>query len=56
MFINATGKESEFFARAWCSEHGRNAVVSRARGPCYVCAYSAAAEEALGVSVLLWVS
>jgi tetratricopeptide (TPR) repeat protein len=56
MVINATGNGSEVLARAWCSERGKNAVVRRSGGPCYVCAYRAASEAGLGVGVLIWVS
>lgn len=38
MIINATGKGAELLARACCSERGKNAVIRRAGGPCFVCA------------------
>jgi hypothetical protein len=36
MVINATGQGAETLARAWCSERGKNAVIRRAGGPCFV--------------------
>ncbi|KAK3303068.1 uncharacterized protein B0T15DRAFT_419917 [Chaetomium strumarium] len=55
MVINATGKGAEVLARAWCSERGRNAVIRRAGGPCFVCAVRAAARGGgLGTGVLIW--
>ncbi|KAF2278700.1 uncharacterized protein EI97DRAFT_484287 [Westerdykella ornata] len=56
MIINATGKGAELPARAWCSERGKNAVIRRAGGPCFVCAERAASSTALGTGVLIWVS
>lgn len=56
MVINATGKGSEVLARAWCSERGKNALIRRQGGPCYVCAYRAAGMSGLDVGVLIWVS
>ena len=38
MIINATGKGSEMLARAWCAERGKNAIIRRTGGPCFVCA------------------
>jgi hypothetical protein len=55
MIINATGKGAEVLARAWCSERGRNAVIRRAGGPCFVCAVRAAGERGLGLGTLIWV-
>lgn len=54
MVINATGKGAEVVARAWCSERGRNAVVRRKGGPCFVCAVRSAGRGGLGVGVLIW--
>lgn len=54
MVINATGKGAEVLARAWCSERGRNAVIRRAGGPCFVCAVRAASKGGLGTGVLIW--
>ncbi|KAL2173144.1 prion-inhibition and propagation-domain-containing protein [Thermothelomyces heterothallicus CBS 202.75] len=54
MVINATGKGAEVLARAWCSERGRNAVIRRAGGPCFVCAVRAAGKGGLGTGVLIW--
>ncbi|KAK0654909.1 prion-inhibition and propagation-domain-containing protein [Cercophora newfieldiana] len=54
MVINATGKGAEVLARAWCSERGRNAVVRRKGGPCFVCAARAAGKGGLGTGVLIW--
>jgi tetratricopeptide (TPR) repeat protein len=54
MVINATGKGAEVLARAWCSERGRNAVIRRAGGPCFVCAVRAAGRGGLGTGVLIW--
>lgn len=56
MVINATGQGAETLARAWCSERGKNAVVRRSGGPCFVCAVRAASRSALGTQVLVWVS
>lgn len=56
MVINATGKGAELLARAWCSERGKNAVIRRAGGPCYVCAVQAASQAGLRTGVLIWVS
>jgi len=56
MIINATGRGAEVVARAWCAETGKNALIRRASGPCFVCAYSLAGEHQLGVNVLIWVS
>jgi len=55
MTINATGKGAELLARAWCAERGKNAVIRRAGGPCYVCSVRTAAKGGLGVGVLIWV-
>jgi tetratricopeptide (TPR) repeat protein len=55
MTINATGKGGELFAKAWCSERGKNAVVRRQGGPCYVCAVRAVGRKSLGTGVLIWV-
>jgi tetratricopeptide (TPR) repeat protein len=54
MVINATGKGAEVLARAWCSERGKNAVICRAGGPCFVCAVRAASKGSLGTGVLIW--
>ena len=54
MVINATGKGAEVLARAWCSERGKNAVVRRKGGPCFVCAVRAAGRGALGTGVVIW--
>jgi tetratricopeptide (TPR) repeat protein len=56
MVINATGQGAETLARAWCSERGKNAVIRRAGGPCFVCAERAASQCGLGTGVLIWVS
>jgi len=56
LIINATGKGAEVLARAWCAERGRNAVIRRNPGPCFVCAYDVASKRGLGVNVLIWVS
>jgi tetratricopeptide (TPR) repeat protein len=56
MVINATGQGAEALARAWCSERGKNAVIRRAGGPCFVCAERAASRCGLGTRVLIWVS
>ena len=56
MIINARGTGCEMLARAWCAERGRNAVIRRTGGPCFVCAYRAASKTSLGVGVLIWVS
>jgi hypothetical protein len=56
MIINATGIGAEVVARAWCAQTGKNALIRRASGPCFVCAYSLAGEKQLGVKVLIWVS
>jgi hypothetical protein len=54
MTINATGKGGELLARAWCSERGKNAVIRRQGGPCFVCAVRAAGVASLGTGVLIW--
>ena len=56
MTINATGKGAELLARAWCSERGKNAVIRRSGGPCFVCAERAASNAGLKTGVLIWVS
>jgi hypothetical protein len=56
MVINATGQGAETLARAWCSERGKNAVIRRAGGPCFVCAVRAASRGGLGTKVLIWAS
>ena len=56
MVINATGIGTEVLARAWCSERGKNAVIRRSGGPCYVCAFRSASKAGLGVATLIWVS
>jgi tetratricopeptide (TPR) repeat protein len=56
MVINATGKGAEALARAWCSERGKNAVIRRSVGPCFVCALGAASKAGLGTGILIWVS
>jgi len=55
MIINATGTGAEVLARAWCSERGRNAVVRRPGGPCFVCSVRAAGKGSLETGVLIWV-
>ncbi|KAH8930734.1 hypothetical protein BT69DRAFT_1275273 [Atractiella rhizophila] len=55
MVINATGKGAEILARAWCSERGKNAVICRQGGACYVCGFKAASKSGLGTGVLIWV-
>ncbi|KAK0749074.1 prion-inhibition and propagation-domain-containing protein [Schizothecium vesticola] len=49
MVINATGRGAEVVARAWCSERGRNAVVRRKGGPCFVCAVRSAGRGGWGL-------
>jgi tetratricopeptide (TPR) repeat protein len=56
MIINATGQGGELLARAWCAERGKNAIVRRAGGPCFVCAVRAASRHRLGIGVVIWVS
>lgn len=56
LVINATGKGAETVARAWCSETGKNAIIRRNPGPCFVCAYNMAGRRGLGVNVLIWVT
>jgi hypothetical protein len=56
MVINATGQGVETLARAWCSKRGKNAVIRRAGGLCFVCAERAASRCGLGTGVLIWVS
>ena len=56
MVINATGKGAEVLARAWCAEKGKNAIIRRTGGPCYVCAVRGASQAGLKVGVLIWVS
>lgn len=58
MVINATGKGAEVVARAWCAERGKCAIVRKAKGPCYVCALTAASRGhgGLGFGVLIWAS
>ncbi|KAJ3571322.1 hypothetical protein NP233_g3823 [Leucocoprinus birnbaumii] len=55
MIVNATGKGAEVLARAWCSERGRNAIIRRPGGPCFVCAVRAAGKRGLGLGTLIWV-
>lgn len=54
LIINATGKGAELLARAWCSERGKNAVIRREGGPCFVCAVRAAGKASLETGVLIW--
>lgn len=54
MTINATSKGAEVFARAWCSERGKCAVIRRPDGPCFVCALRAAGKAGLWTGVLIW--
>ncbi|KAJ3571326.1 hypothetical protein NP233_g3826 [Leucocoprinus birnbaumii] len=56
MIVNATGKGAEVLARAWCSERGRNAIIRRPGGPCFVCAVRAAGKRGLGLGTLIWVT
>jgi hypothetical protein len=56
MVINATGKGAEVLARAWCAERGKNAIIRRTGGPCFVCAVRGASQAGLKVGVLIWVS
>lgn len=54
MVVNATGRGAEVLARAWCSERGKNAVIRREGGPCYVCSMRCA--TMVDVGVVVWVS
>lgn len=56
MVINATGKGAEVLARAWCAERGKNAIIRKTDGPCFVCAVRGASQAGLKVGVLIWVS
>ena len=56
MVINATGKGAEVLARAWCAERGKNAIIRRTGGPCFVCAVRGASQTGLKVGILIWVS
>ena len=56
MIINATGKGAEVLARAWCAERGKNAIIRRTGGPCFVCAVRGASQTGLKVGILIWVS
>lgn len=56
MVTNPTGQGAETLARAWCSERGKNAVIRRAGGPCFICVESAASRFGLDTGVLIWVS
>ena len=56
MIINATGKGAEVLARAWCAERGKNAIIRRTGGPCFVCAVRGASQAGLKVGILIWVS
>lgn len=56
MVINATGKGAEVLARAWCAERGKNAIIRRTSGPCFVCAVRGASHAGVKVGVLIWVS
>lgn len=51
--INVTGKGAEAVARAWCAQHGVNAVIRHPKGPCYACAFRAASNDGLGTGVLI---
>jgi len=56
MVINATGRGAEVLARAWCAERGKNAIVRKAGGPCFVCAVRGASQAGIKVGTLIWVS
>ena len=54
LVIAALNEGEECLARAWCSEHGRQAVIRRGHGCCFACAAVMAGEAGLGVNVLIW--
>ena len=56
MVINATGEGAEVLARAWCAEKGKNAIIRRTGGPCFVCSVRGASQAGLKVGILIWVS
>ncbi|KAL3487874.1 hypothetical protein BJX62DRAFT_186156 [Aspergillus germanicus] len=52
--VNATGEGGEAVARAWCSEQGAHAVVSKRDGECcFKCGLMLAGKEGLNVRVLI---
>lgn len=53
VIINATGKGSEVLARAWCAERGKNAIIRRTGGPCFVCAVRGASQAGLKVGIFI---
>jgi hypothetical protein len=54
LVITAFNDGEELLARAWCSEHGKHAVVRRKMGCCFTCAALFAGKAGLGMSVLIW--
>lgn len=54
LVINAMSSNAEALARAWCSEHGRHAVIRRGPDCCFACATSITGSAGLGVKVLIW--
>ncbi|EER22999.1 hypothetical protein D8B26_004292 [Coccidioides posadasii str. Silveira] len=52
--IDAMGPDEEVFARAWCAETGRHALVRKGDDCCYPCAVSVATERTgLGINVVI---
>ncbi|OBT62209.1 hypothetical protein VE03_08057 [Pseudogymnoascus sp. 23342-1-I1] len=55
LIIDATGRgECELAARAWCSEFGQNAILTRGQGTCFACAVKAASQGGLVIGCVIW--
>jgi len=58
LIINAQGEGDETVARAWCAEHGKNAIIRRnlvGSECCFSCACTlAVGDTGLGINVVIW--
>jgi len=58
LIINALGDGDETVARAWCAEHGKNAIVQRnvpGLECCFTCACTlAVGNTGLNINVVIW--
>jgi hypothetical protein len=52
--INAQCEGGEAYARAWCSEEGRSAVVANERTCCFSCAVKLASSRGIGLNLVIW--
>ncbi|KAJ5151341.1 uncharacterized protein N7482_010593 [Penicillium canariense] len=54
LIIDATGQgECELAARAWCSQYGQHAIVTRGQQPCFACAIKAASQGGLVIGCII---